>query len=92
MYVVSSYTINNYFGVPGPKSDGPQKLSNFLNQLIPLNPSLIEENLEKSKHIPSPTFVIAVQVIEAVDLMAMDADGLSDPFLQNLVERQRTIV
>ncbi|GIY43798.1 protein unc-13 4B [Caerostris darwini] len=80
MYVVSSYTINNYFGVPGPKSDGPQKLSNFLNQLIPLNPSLTEENLEKSKHIPSPTFVLTVQVIEAVDLMAMDADGLSDPF------------
>ncbi|GBN10443.1 Protein unc-13 4B [Araneus ventricosus] len=80
LYIASAYTINNYFGVPGPKSDGPQKLSTFLNQLIPLNSTLKNESLQKSKNIPPPPFTITIHVIEAMDLMAADPDGLSDPF------------
>ncbi|KAF8764801.1 BAI1-associated protein 3 like protein [Argiope bruennichi] len=80
LYVISAYTINNYFGVPGPKSDGPQKLSSFLNQLIPLNSRKKHESLQKSKSIPPPPFIISIHVIEAMDLVATDPDGLSDPF------------
>ncbi|GFS35721.1 protein unc-13 4B [Nephila pilipes] len=80
LYITATYTINNYFGIPGPKSDGPQKLSAFINHLIPLDAAHRHKNSEKSKTIPPPPFTITIHVIEAEDLIATDADLLSDPF------------
>ncbi|GFQ92779.1 protein unc-13 homolog D [Trichonephila clavata] len=90
LYIVATYTINNYFGIPGPKSDGYKKLSTFINQLIPLTSARRHENFEKSKTIPPPPFIITVHIIEAEDLMIKDADELSDPFCKVWLNGKKT--
>ncbi|KAG8198820.1 hypothetical protein JTE90_007123 [Oedothorax gibbosus] len=80
LYIISFYTISNYCGKPSPASEEPNKLFTFLNKIIPLTPEDRAKCVSISRRIDPPPYVISLKVIEAKNLIALDANGLSDPY------------
>lgn len=65
LFIVSAYTIRNYFGRPGPKSADSNDLYLYTHKLFSLGTSKENENFEIVKNIHPPEFWIYLYILEA---------------------------
>lgn len=80
IYFTSVYIINNYFGMCGPKSEYPQNLLQYVNQLLPLPLKTKQDYSKKARKIKPPDYVLTLEIIEAKSLISTDVNCLSDPY------------
>lgn len=68
LFIISVYSIQNYFGKAGPKGVEQNELYLYIHQLIPISKIQQNECYEFAKHIPAPEFCINFIILEGIGL------------------------
>lgn len=89
VYFTCVYTVSNYFGVPGLKSEDPQNVLEYIDQMLHLEPTTKMDYLQKAKKVKAPDYHLVVKIIEAANLVPTDVDGLSDPYCKMWINGDR---